>query len=83
MTEPFDWKPVIEEATIEGKFDIMTSDDPEKESEHVLVVAKALQAYITLLDDAGYSELPGWQTLEFLSAVVISLYKAVDVDVEM
>lgn len=78
-----DWKSVIEEAAMHGAFEIMFSDDPNKEHEGVLYTAKALQAFIVMLDDAGYGELPGSATLEFLSAVTIALYKSVGIEVEM
>jgi hypothetical protein len=78
----FDWAKVIEEAAMHGKFEIMTSDNPEKEHDGVLYTAQALQAYVTMLDEAGYGDLPGWMILEFLSAIIIALYKTVGVDIE-
>ncbi len=73
----FDWDKIIDAAAVDGAFEIMTSDEPEKQIASLTATADGLNVIVKMLYDKGYEEAPGWLVLEALSAICLSMYKAV------
>lgn len=79
----FDWEKVIEEASVDGAFELMISETPEKDTAAAIATADGLNAIVTMMYEKDYDNLPGWLVLEALSAICIAMYKATGTDIEI